>query len=159
MSSFRRCGLERASVTRIRTGSWRGCVAAAIAALAFAVVAAPVAQAATTPIATSTAGVTEGQTFDIAPFSVTVRAGEAVSIVAARIINSRGETQDLDVAAYSARNREFEVELPVLEPHGYRLYFRVRNRAGQEAVGSVGFVVRGCEDERARAAAQIAARS
>lgn len=159
MSLVRRSDLERASVTTVRVTLGRGRVAAAIAALAFAVIAAPGAQAATTPIATSTAGVTEGQTFDIAPFSVTVRAGEAVSIVAARIINSRGETQDLDVAPYSTRNREFEVELPVLEPHGYRLYFRVRNRAGQETVGSVGFVVRGCEDERARVAAQLAART
>lgn len=131
---------------------WRH-AAAALSALALSLACAPAASAA---IATSTAGVTEGQVFEIAPFSVTVKADEAVAIVAARIVNSHGDMQDLDVSAYAARNREFEVELPVLEPHGYRLYFRVRSRAGEETVGSVGFVVRGCEDERARATAQLA---
>lgn len=134
----------------------RGTVAAALAALALGFIGAPAAEAA---IATSTAGVIEGQVFDISPFSVTVRAGEAVTIVAARIVNSRGDMQDLDVSPYAARHREFEVELPVLEPHGYRLYFRVRSRTGEESVGSVGFVVRGCEDERARATAQLASGS
>jgi len=143
-------------VARIWIGSGRKQLAAALTALALGVAAAPVAEA---RIGTSTSGVVEGQVFDIAPFSVTVRAEEAVSIVAARIVNSRGDTQDIDVAPYMSRHREFEVELPVLEPHGYRLYFRVRNKIGSESIGSVGFVVRGCEDERARMAAKLAAGS
>jgi hypothetical protein len=116
-------------------------LAAALAALVF-----PSAAAATS--AGSVSGLAEGQSFEISPFSMTLQLQSAARIVALRLVNSQGETQDIDAAPYATPAGQFEVELPVLVPHGYRLYWRVRDARGAEGVGSVGFVVRGCEDER-----------
>ncbi|NDC59830.1 MAG: hypothetical protein EBZ50_13610, partial [Alphaproteobacteria bacterium] len=99
-------------------------------------------------IAGSASGLAEGQSFEISPFSMTLQLPGAARIVALRLVNSRGETQDIDASPYATPAGQFEVELPVLVPHGYRLYWRVRDARGEEGVGSVGFVVRGCEDER-----------
>lgn len=109
---------------------------------------APLAVAA--PVASRASSIAEGQVFEISPFSVTVEASREVQIVGLRLVNSLGEAAPMDAAPYAYRAQQFEVELPVLDPHGYRLYWRLRDRAGQEMVGSVGFVVRGCEETRKR---------
>jgi hypothetical protein len=104
--------------------------------------------AASASIAGSAQGLSEGQSFEISPFSLTLQLPGAGRIVALRLVNSRGEIQDMDAAPYATPAGQFEVELPVLEPHGYRLYWRVRDTRGAEGISSVGFVVRGCEDQR-----------
>jgi len=96
----------------------------------------------------TSAGFAEGETFEVAPFSVTIRSEIASRIVDLRIVNSVGEGVDLDTAAYSGPDKAFEVELPILAPHGYRLTWKLRDPRGRESVGSVGFVVRGCSDPR-----------
>jgi hypothetical protein len=131
-----------------RVGDIRIYLAAAILATGSLASAAPAAAG----LAASADGVREGQVYDISPFSLTLRSERDARIVALRIVNGLGETQTIDVAPYAAAERMFEVELPVLVPHGYRLFWRLRDVSGMEGEGSVGFVVRGCKDERGRKA-------
>lgn len=93
--------------------------------------------------------IAEGEAFEFSPFAFEVRFSESVRIVDMRLVDQEGRVTAVDLSFYRQRAQEFVVELPVLIPHGYRLSWRARDAAGDERVGSVGFLVKGCIDPRA----------
>lgn len=118
---------------------------ALVVACALAVVPAPPAFA----VSAQTMSIAEGDEFEFSPFVFEVRFSQRVQLVDMRLVDQEGRATAVDLSFYRQRAQEFIVELPVLVPHGYRLSWRVRDAAGGERVGSVGFLVRGCLDPRA----------
>lgn len=109
-------------------------------------------------VAVRETSIAEGETFELSPFAIEVRFSQAVQLVNARLVDQQGREAPLDLSFYRAPAQAFVIELPVLPPHGYRFVWRVRGGQGPDQQGSVGFIVKGCEDPRAVAAtARIAA--
>ena len=95
------------------------------------------------------ASIAEGEIFEISPFAVEMRFSQPVQLVGARLVDQEGREAPLDLSFYRARAEAFTIELPVLVPHGYRLHWKVRSAGGVEQTGSLGFLVKGCDDPRA----------
>lgn len=95
-----------------------------------------------------TMSIAEGESFEFSPFAFEVRFADPVEIVHARLVDQEGRVTPVDLSFNRGRTRDFVIELPVLEPHGYRLTWRVRTERGVEQQGSVGFLVKGCDDPR-----------
>ena len=96
--------------------------------------------------------IAEGAQFDLSPFSFSVAFGGPVDLVDARLVDQEGLVTPIDLSFTRTRAALFVLELPVLVPHGYRLYWRVRERGGALTNGSVGFVVKGCDDPKLKPA-------
>lgn len=109
------------------------------AVLALAVVASPASGA---PAAASS--IPEGAVYELSPFSMTLRLPNEARLSRVQIKDQDGQVQDVELPPMQSRARVHVVELPVLAPHGYRIFWSIE-QAGAVHSGSVGFLVRGCD--------------
>lgn len=121
--------------------------------LSFAVMAVQlsVGSIASAAVPTREQSIVEGALFDLSPFSFTVRFASSVDLIDAHLVDQDGKVTPIDLSFSRTRAALFVLELPVLVPHAYRLYWRIRDRDGAHTQGSVGFVVKGCDDPKVRA--------
>lgn len=106
------------------------------------------APAASANVGVRATSIAEGEIFELSPFALEVQFSQAVQLVNARLVDQEGREAPLDLSFYRGRSQSFVIELPVLVPHGYRFHWRIRAAAGADQQGSVGFVVKGCDDPR-----------
>lgn len=92
--------------------------------------------------------IAEGARFDLSPFSFSVTFAANVEMLDARLVDQDGKVTAIDLSYARTRASLFVLELPVLAPHAYRLHWRVREPGGAQTQGSVGFVVKGCDDPK-----------
>jgi hypothetical protein len=88
----------------------------------------------------------EGARFDIAPAGYVLTFNKPMRLSKVRLVDQDGE--EIVLAALSRPVKIHFIELPVLPPHGYRLFWESDWR-GQATGGNVGFVISGCAREEA----------
>jgi hypothetical protein len=109
--------------------------------------------AATTPVRAAPpelqqASIANGQSFDISPFSFYALYAGDVTFAGARLVDQDGKATPI-TPGVGQRARLVTFDLPVMQPHGYRLEWYVRDAGGAQTRQEVSFVVRGCQDLRA----------
>lgn len=120
-----------------------------LSAILIAAVAVGAALPAHASVAVRQVSIAEGEVMELSPFAFEVRFSQQVNLVNARLTDQEGRDVPLDLSFYRNRADNFVIELPVLPPHGYRLSWRIRGATGPDQQGSVGFVVKGCDDPKA----------
>jgi methionine-rich copper-binding protein CopC len=89
--------------------------------------------------------VKEGERLELAPDAILLEFDRSVALSAIELIDQDGEVRVLTSLRRPVKIHI--VELPLLAPHGYRLYWRGEDK-GRNVGGSLGFVIEGCEDPR-----------
>jgi len=91
------------------------------------------------------ASIAEGELVDISPFTFTVVYSERVTVTDMWLIDQFGTVTR--VPSPQLTSGRLTTALPVLVPHRYRLHWTVRDTRNELVQGSVGFSIRGCEQE------------
>jgi len=110
-------------------------------ALLFALVAAPGAALAN-PLVRD-ANISDGAAYELSPFSFVITFARSVTLAEVFMIDQDGARIAAPVGPHRAATHN--VALPVLPPHGYRIYWRGAD--GRTPItGSIGFTITGCDD-------------
>ncbi len=89
------------------------------------------------------ANITDGAAYELSPFSLVITFARSVTLAEVFMIDQDGARIAAPVGPRRAATHN--VALPVLPPHGYRLYWRGAD--GRTPIsGSIGFTITGCDD-------------
>lgn len=89
--------------------------------------------------------VEEGERLALAPDAILLEFDRSVALSAIELVDQDGEVRVL--TSLQRPVKIHIIELPLLAPHGYRLYWRGKDKS-RNVGGSLGFVIEGCEDPK-----------
>lgn len=92
------------------------------------------------------ANIADGAELELSPFSFVITFARAVTLAEVVMVDQDGVRTAAPVS--QGRAATHNVALPVLVPHGYRLYWRGADGRTPIA-GSIGFTITGCDDPAA----------